>query len=190
MSERKTIFNFNYLALLAVFLMALALLVPWWSFQLQGSTQTDIYPYLIDGPGSEFIGYRRSTKMEILSGVLVGCIVLSLLGTVLRGRASRILLGISGLFTLLGTWRLLARLAGVAARFDIPLQGHGRASYSGFAQIPIWTRVRTGTYLAIAGAVIAILAALLHGRVRIRVWKKVNNSYSNGVKSYSKEERE
>lgn len=183
MSERKTIFNFNYLALLAVFLMTLAFLVPWWSFQLQGSPQTDIYPYLIDGPGSEFIGYRRSTKMEILSGVLVGCIAISLLGSVVQDQASRIFLGISGLFTLLGTWRLLARLAGVAARFDIPLQGHGRASYSGFAQIPIWTRVRMGTYLAIAGAVVAILAALLHNRVRIRVWKRVDNPESKGVKT-------
>ena len=176
MPERKTIFSFNWLALMAVGLMTLAMLQPWWSFQLEGSPQTDVYPYLIDGPGSEFIGYTRSPQMEILTGVLILCIVLCLLAGFLSGPASRVLLGVSALFTLLGTWRLLARLAGVASRFDIPLQGHGRASYSGFAQIPIWTRIQTGTYLAIAGAAAAILAALLYTSIRIKVWKEVEKN--------------
>ncbi|MDZ7843973.1 MAG: hypothetical protein U5K99_04120 [Anaerolineales bacterium] len=171
MSERKELFSFNYLALLAVILMALSMLMPWWSFQLEGSPQTDIYPYLIDGPGSEFIGYKRSPQMEILTGLLIGCISFALAASILDGLASKILLGISGLFTLLGTWRLIARVAGVAARFDVPLQGQGIASESGFAQIPIWTQLRMGTYLIIAGAVLAILAAILHSRTRIIVWK-------------------
>lgn len=175
MPERKTIFSFNILTFFAILLMTLAMFQPWWSFKLEGSPQTDIYPYLIDGPGSEFIGYRRSSKMEILTGVLVGCIAISLLAMVLKGSVSRILLGISGLFMLLGTWRLLSRLARVAARFDIPLQGQGRATESGFAQIPIWTQIGMGTYLAIAGAVLVILAALLHNWVRIKVWKEVEN---------------
>ncbi|MCJ7703051.1 MAG: hypothetical protein MUO62_15825, partial [Anaerolineales bacterium] len=58
----------NVLALIAAGIMIYAMFQPWWSFALQGSPQTDVYPYLIDGPGSEFIGYKRSPQMEILTG--------------------------------------------------------------------------------------------------------------------------
>ena len=37
----------------------------------------------------------------------------------------------------------------------------------GFANINVWTRVGTGTYFMGAGALIALLAALLHSKVRI-----------------------
>ncbi|MCJ7700363.1 MAG: hypothetical protein MUO62_02165, partial [Anaerolineales bacterium] len=58
-------------------------------------------------------------------------------------------------------------VAGVAARFEIPIQGEGIAIYEGFAQINIWTRLGLGTYVIAAGALLAILAALLHSKVRI-----------------------
>ena len=76
-------------------------------------------------------------------------------------------MAIAGAFTLLGAWRLLARVAGVAARFDIPIQGQGRAVYEGFAQIYVSTQLELGTYLILAGGILAILAGLLHSRVRI-----------------------
>lgn len=130
-------------------------------------SQTDVYPYLIDGPGSEYIGYKRSPTMEILTGVLIGCIALTLVASVLPGTISRISLMVAAVLTLLGGWRLLVRVSGVAARFEIPIQGEGTAIYEGFAQIHVWTRLGVGTYLMGAGAILALLAALLHTRVRI-----------------------
>ncbi len=164
---KKYKFGVNILALIALGLMAYAMFQPWWSFKLQTSPRTDVYPYLIDGPGSEFIGYRRSPQMEILTGVLIGCTVFTFLASFLPGKISRIMLAVSGVFALLGTWRLMARVSGVAARFEIPLQGEGRAIYEGFAQIRVWTRIGPGTYLIATGALLAILAAVFHSKVRI-----------------------
>ena len=160
-------FGPNLFALIAVGLMIYGMLQPWWSFQLEGSPQTDVYPYLIDGPGSEYIGYKRSPTMEILTGVLIGCIALTFIASFLPGKSSRISLVVVAVLVLLGGWRLLVRVAGVAARFEIPIQGKGIAIYEGFANINVWTRVGTGAYVMGAGAFVAILAAVLHSRVRI-----------------------
>lgn len=163
----KIKFGINVLAFVAVLLMSYAMTQPWWMFQLEGSPITQIYPYLIDGPGSEFIGYRRSPQMEILTGVFGVCIALSAAGVFLSGRLSRVLLGFSGTVIILGIWRLLARLSGVAARFEIPLQGKGIATYDGFANINVWTRLGLGTYLMVAGALLVLLAAVFHHQVRL-----------------------
>ena len=160
-------FGVNILALVAVILMVVAMYLPWWSFALESSPQTDVYPYLIDGPGSEYIGYKRSPQMTLLTGVLIASILITLIGAFLKGKSSRITLAVAGVLVLLGTWRMLARVAGVAARFEIPLQGQGRAVYQGFAQIEVWTKLQPGTYLIIAGGILAILASILHSYVRI-----------------------
>jgi len=160
-------FGINILGLIAVALMIAAMYQPWWSFTYQETKTTFVYPYLIDGAASEMIGYKRSPQMTILTGVLIACISLTLIGSLLKGRASRIMFAVAGALTLLGAWRLLARVSGVAARFDIPIQGHGRAVYEGFAQIEVSTQLELGTYLILAGGVLAILAGLLHSRVRI-----------------------
>ena len=157
----------NILGLVAVVLMIAAMFQPWWSFTLEETKTTDVYPYLIDGAGSEMIGYKRSPQMTLLTGILIACILLTLIGSMLKGRGSRVVLAIAGAFTLLGAWRLLARVAGVAARVDIPIQGQGRAVYEGFAQIYVSTQLELGTYLILAGGILAILAGLLHSRVRI-----------------------
>ena len=164
---REIKFGVNVLAFVAVLLMAYAMTQPWWMFQLEGSPRTEVYPYLIDGPGSEFIGYRRSPQMEILTGVLGACIVLTIAGVFLSGKLSRLLLGTAGTVIVLGTWRLLDRLSGVAARFEIPLQGEGIANYGGFANINIWTRLGLGTYLMLSGALLVILGSVFHRHVRL-----------------------
>ena len=160
-------FGVNILGLVAVLLMVLAMFQPWWSFTLQETKTTQVYPYLIDGAGSEMIGYKRSPQMTLLTGVLVASILLTLAGSFLKGRTSRVLLALAGAFSLLGAWRLLARVAGVAARFEIPLQGSGRAIYEGFAQIEVSTQLEPGTYLIVAGGVLAFLASLLASWVRL-----------------------
>jgi hypothetical protein len=70
---------------------------------------------------------------------------------------------------LLAAWRLLIRVAGVAARFNIPLQGEGIANYEGFALIEVSTWLRPGLYLVVAGGLLALVAAIFHHRLRIRV---------------------
>ena len=85
----------NLLALLAGLLMVIAMLFPWWSFQLEFSDQTDLYPYLIKGPGSELIGYKRSPQMTALTGVFIVATVLCLVGSFRSGRAGKIILFLS-----------------------------------------------------------------------------------------------
>jgi len=160
-------FGVNILGLISVALIIAAMFQPWWSFTLQETKKTDVYPYLIDGAGSEMIGYKRSPQMTLLTGLLVACITLTLSGSLLRGRSSRVILIAAGVLTLVSAWRLLARVARVAARFHIPIQGQGRAVYEGFAQIEVSTQLELGTYLILAGGVLAILAGLLHAWVRI-----------------------
>jgi len=160
-------FGINILGLISVAIMIAAMFQPWWSFTLEETKTTDVYPYLIDGAGSEMIGYKRSPQMTLLTGILIACILLTLIGSLLKGRGSRVVLAVAGAFTLLGAWRLLARVARVAARFDIPIQGQGRAVYEGFAQIYVSTQLEVGTYLILAGGILAILAGLLHSWVRV-----------------------
>ena len=162
-------FEMNWLALLAVFLMIVAMLFPWWSFALQFVGQTDLYPFLISGPGSQLVGYKRSPQMTLLTGVLIAAILLGLLGSFLRGKLAQSTLAASGLFILLAAWRLIIRVGSVAARFDIPVQGHGIATYEGFERIEVWTWLRPGLYLIVAGGILAIVAAIFQSRLRLRV---------------------
>lgn len=159
----------NVLAVIAGCLMVAAMLVPWWSFRLAITERTDLYPYLISGPGSELVGYRRSPQMALLTGVLIVAIVLCLIGSVLRGKTAKIMLGAAGVLVLLAAWRLLVRVGSVAARFHIPIQGHGIATYEGFASVEVWTWLRPGLYLIVLAGVLSIAAAIFHSRLRVRV---------------------
>ena len=157
----------NLLALLAGLLMVIAMLFPWWSFQLEFSDQTDLYPYLIKGPGSELIGYKRSPQMTALTGVFIVATVLCLVGSFRSGRAGKIILFLSGSLFALGTWRLLVRIAGVAARFALPLQGRARGNYGGFADVYVSTWLRPGLYMIFVAIVLVLIASLLHNKVRL-----------------------
>jgi hypothetical protein len=157
--------SFNILGVIAGVLMIASMFFPWWSFKLSYTETTDLYPYLIDGPFSELIGYKRSPQMTILTGVIIACMVLCLWGSVLKGRKSRIMLAVSGVLVLLAAWRLLARVTGVAARFGLPIQGHGWGQYGGFAKVEVWTWLQPGVFLAILGGILAILASLIILRI-------------------------
>jgi hypothetical protein len=158
----------NVVALAAVILMIAAMFLPWWSFKLQFGTKTDIYPYLISGPASELIGYKRSPQMAALTGVAIVAIVLGLVGCALRGKLARAMLGIAGLLVLLAAWRFVARISSVAAGFEIPIQGHGIATYGGFSPIEVTAWLRPGLYMIVLGGALALIASLLNERVRLR----------------------
>jgi hypothetical protein len=159
---KHKLFGFNPLALIASGLMTVAMFYPWWSYQLEFSRQTDIYPYIIIGPGSELIGYQRSPQMILLTVFLVVSIILCLVGSFFKGKVGSVLVITSSLFVFLASWRLMARLASVAARFDLSLQGEGIGIYEGFADVWVWTWIRPGLYLALAGGVLALFAGLLN----------------------------
>jgi hypothetical protein len=148
--------------------MIAAMLFPWWSFALEYSEESDIYPYVISGPASELVGYKRSPQMTLLTGVLISCIVLCFVGSVLKGRIGRIILGAAGVLSLLGAWRLIARVAGVAARFDIPIQGRAVVWYEGFAPTEVSARLRPGLYLIVLAGVLCLVASMFHNKLRLR----------------------
>lgn len=155
---KRVNFGVNPLALIADGLLIAAMFFPWWSIRLSFIEQTDVYPYFIDGPTSEFIGYTRSPVMEVLTIVLITCIVLIFIGSFIKSTVTRIFLGISGVIVLLASWRLLARFTWVAAGYNIPVQGHGIANYGGFADLEVWAWIQPGLYLAGAAGVLALLA--------------------------------
>lgn len=159
---------FNLLALLSGCLMIAAMLFPWWSLVIEWAGETDVYPYLISGPASELIGYKRSPQMTLLTGVLISCIILCFVGSVLRGRIGRATLGAAGILVLLAAWRLLVRVAAVAARFDIPIQGRAVVTYGGFAPVEVSSRLRPGLYLIVLAGVLCLVASMFHNKLRLR----------------------
>jgi len=164
---RKWIFRLNLLGLIAVVILAVALQFPWWSFGTEFMAPTYVYPYVIDGPATEIIGYRQSSQMVLLARVLVGCVGLALLGSLIRRWPGRLLLSLAGLVTLYGAYRLFMRITGVAARSGIPVQGTA-TSREEFAVVTYTSQLHPGLYITLLGAGLCLLAALLHNRARLR----------------------
>jgi hypothetical protein len=165
----KRSFSFNYLAIVAGLLMILAMQYPWWSFHLEFAGQTDLYPYKIQGPGSEIVGYKRSPQMGLLTNVLVGCMAVCFVGVFIKGKLGGSLLAASGVVIYLASWRLLVRIEGVAERFHMPIQGHAIAHQDGFARMEVYTWLQPGLYLMAIAAGLVILAGFLNSITRVRV---------------------
>lgn len=159
--------DINILGLLGSILMSVAMLFPWWTFAMEFNVPTEIYPYLIDGPGSELVGYKRSPLMTLLTGVLVACILLALIGAFSPKRLSRWLLGISSGLSSLAVWRFLVRIGGVAALYHMPIQGSAVANYGGFAHVKVWAKVLPGLYLSVGGAILVLLGAIILWRIQL-----------------------
>jgi len=160
--------GFNIPAILSGIVMIVAMFYPWWSIKLTIMGQTNIYPYLVDGPLSQLVGYKRSPQMTILTGLLITCILLCLIAGFLKGWSGRIMLAVSGVLTFLAAWRFAARMAEVAGRFDLSIQGYGRGSFGGFAKVDVWTWLRPGIYLIIIAGVLAIIASLLEPKLNLK----------------------
>lgn len=168
---KKIKFGINPLALFAGISLIISMLFPWWTLEVSVMNRpTDIYPYLIDGPASDFIGYKRSPQMTILFILLIICIFLFLLGSLIKGKGIGISTSVGGVLVGLAIWRFLVRIAGVARLYEVPIQGHGVGSYGGFAFVDVYTTIQPGLYLAIAAALCGILAGIFH--------KKLANKFS------------
>jgi hypothetical protein len=166
--SRKRV-DINILALLGSVLMILAMFFPWWSFAMEFNDPTYLYPYLLDGPATEIIGYKRSPQMALLTGVLFACILLALIGAFSPKRRSRWLLIASAVLNSLAVWRLLVRIAGVAALYHMPIQGEAVASYGGFAKVKVWSQILPGLYLDVTGILLVLLGAILLWTTFIRL---------------------
>ena len=93
MEEKKKGFGFDFLGLISGASMIAAMFFPWWYFRMDMNfVPTIVYPYLIDGPMSQFVGYKRSPTMTILTVVLIVCILLILVGSFMKGKTGRIFL--------------------------------------------------------------------------------------------------
>lgn len=163
---KKLLFGLDPLAFLASVLLIISMLYPWWTLEVSVmKSPTDIYPYLIDGPASEFIGYQRSVQMTILFYLLLTCIFLFVIGSFIKGRGIAIALTSAGVLVGLAIWRFLVRIAGVAAMYEVPIQGHGVGSYGGFALVDVYTLIQPGLYLAIAAAIVGIISGFFHKKL-------------------------
>lgn len=168
---KKIYFGINPLALFSGILLGLSLLFPWWSLEVSVMPRpTNIYPYLIDGPASEIVGYQRSPQMTVLFYLLLVCIAFLLLGSFVKGKAISIANSTAGVLVGLAIWRFLIRVEGVAELYEVPIQGHGVGSYGGFALVDVYTTIQPGIYLAIVAAIAGLLAGIFH--------KKLSNKFS------------
>jgi len=156
----------NILAILGALFIVASLVYPWWSLDIEVIGKTYVYPYIIRGPATEVIGYRKTAQMPLLTGALVACIVFALIGSVLKKMAGRIVLLLAGILGSLVVWRFYARAGSIASRYHMTVQGHAVARWMAFSPLKVAGKLELGFWLAIAGAVLCFLAALLHGLFR------------------------
>ena len=152
----------NILAVVSGCVMIVAMLFPWWRVAIVGRAGTNVYPYLIDGAASEFLGYKRSTPMIIFTVVLAICIILCFVGSFLKGIKGRIALGVAGIFALLATAGFVYRISYVCKTYGLVLQGKTFTSAQ-MVLVEVATEFKPGIYLIIAAGVLCLISCALHG---------------------------
>lgn len=163
---KKIKFGINPLALIAGISLIISMIFPWWTLEVSVFNRpTDIYPYLIDGPASEFIGYKRSPQMTILFFLLLFCVFSFLISSFIKGKGIAITSTVAGVLVGLAIWRFLDRIAGVARLYEVPIQGHGVGSYGGFALVDVYTLIQPGLYLAIAASILGVFSGIFHTKL-------------------------
>lgn len=187
---KKIKFGLDPLAFFAAILLFFSMLYPWWTLEVSVMNRpTDIYPYLIDGPASDFIGYTRSPQMTILFYLLLTCIFLLMVASFIKGKAIAITSTTAGVLVGLAIWRFLVRIGGVAAMYEVPIQGYGVGSYGGFALVEVFTTLRPGLFLAIAAAVLGVFTGFFHKKLTNKFslnWISSDNKLTNNISEEEK----
>lgn len=164
--KRRLVFP-NVLGLAAAGVTYLGYRAPWWILRMEGlKDESFVFPYIIRGPVTEAIGYKRTPQMPYMMAALIICIALCVLGSVLPRWKGRLALVLSGILGSLVLWRFWVRIADLADRFEMPVEGQGILRYSGFDVMRVWARVGDGLYLTLAGCGLALFAALFHRWLR------------------------
>lgn len=157
----------NVLAIAGALLIGGSLMYPWWSLDIQVIGKTFIYPYIIRGPATQLLGYRTTPQMPLLTGFLVACIVLALVGSFLGRRAGPFALLGAGLFAALAAWRFYVRALDIASRYHMTsVNGQSVARLMAFSPLRVAAHLEVGYYLNLAAVVVCLLAAVLHSKVR------------------------
>lgn len=157
----------NIIAILGGLLIAVSLANPWWSLEIEFIGKTLIYPYVIRGPATQVLGYQRTAQMPLLTGIVIACVVLALLGSLLGKWSGRLVLLLAGAFSGLAAWRFYARALDIAGRYQMKsVNGQTIAKVGAFTPLHVSARLERGFYLNLAGGVVCLLALLLHGFFR------------------------
>jgi hypothetical protein len=157
----------NVFAILGALLIAVSLAYPWWSLEIEIVGKTFIYPYIIRGPATQVLGYKSTAQMPLLTGFIIACVALALLGSLLGKRSGRIVLLLASAFSGLAAWRFYTRALDIAGRYQMKsVNGQTVAKVGAFTPLHVSARLEPGFYLNIAGGVVCLLALLLHGYFR------------------------
>ena len=120
--------------------------------------------------------------MAILFYLLVTCIILFIIGSFIKGKGIAITLTVAGVLVGLAIWRFLARIADVAAIYEVPIQGHGVGNYGGFAMVDVYSVLQPGIYLASIVAILGVLAGIFHKKLSKKLslnWISTDGSFEN-----------
>jgi hypothetical protein len=165
---KRFLARFDWVAIMSGIILAAAMWFPWWSLQIQFIGLTYVYPYIIRGPATTLLGYEKTNQMPLMTGLLVGSIVLCFVGSLLRKWMGRIVLGAGSVMVFLAIWRFYVRAGSVASRYRVAVQGEAIATYGGFSPVHVSTRLERGFFLALVAAALCLLAAILHDRLQVR----------------------
>jgi hypothetical protein len=153
----------DLLAVLAGCVLVAALVQPWWSFDMGLPEFTHVYPYIMRGPATEFVGYRRTSQMETATYAMAAAGVLIVVGALLRGWKGSLPLALAGAIILVIRSRFIERIADMASRNSMPVEGSGWAEYeSGMAIVWVTSRLGPGLRLGLIAGAMCLVAALLH----------------------------
>jgi hypothetical protein len=156
----------NILAIAGALAIALGLLYPWWSLEIEIIGKTVIYPYVIRGPTTELLGYHSTSQMPLLTAALIASVVLALVGSVLGRRAGRIALIGAGLLAAGGAYRFYERALDIASRYHMTsVNGQSVARLMSFSPLHVAAQLEPGFYLNLAGVALCLLAALFHTKL-------------------------
>ena len=155
----------NIVALLGAGFLIASMCFPWWGFFTNNNTESFLYPYVIDGPVVNMVGYARSPQMVLLTVGMVVAILLGLLGSFIHKTLGRIFRLLSGLITAFFIWRFIYRMTEITSAYNLPLIGVGDAEYSGFFVATATSSFKPGFYLACAGAALLLLAVFIPWKI-------------------------
>lgn len=172
----------NLIAIVGALLIGVSLAYPWWSLDIEIIGKTYIFPYIIRGPATQVLGYKRTPQMPLLTGIIVACVVLALLGSFLGRRLGRLVLLVAGALSGLAAWRFYERALDIASRYQMQsVNGETIARVGAFTPLHVSARLEPGFYMNVAGGVACLLALILHGLFRPGAPRAPLNSTSDSA---------
>lgn len=158
----RTLKLYNVLGLVSGCLIITSLLFPWWRIVVEGRPGTNVYPYVISGDASLILGYERTAVMIVLTCILVACVALCFVGSTLKGKKGKTMLGAVGIILLLVAVCFIWRISTHCELYRVPMQGN--IVVLGFT---VTTGFQVGLYLAILAGCLCIISIALHEKIKI-----------------------